>query len=276
MSANGPSAPVLGPRFVVDCHAHVMRRGLPLDPARHSEPEVDVDAVDFLALIRSHGVTHGVLTAPSFYGTDNTLLLDALAHCPEHLRAVVAVEPDIDRQRLLDWHRLGVCGIRFNLFRRQHVPDFSQAPYQSLFDHLGQLGWHVEVYIESERFAPVITPIVRSGVRLVLDHFGSPTEPEGVDAPGYRAVLAAIERGEVWVKLSAPYRLGVETPRRCAAVLLGAGGPGCLLWASDWPWVSHAAEMSYARCLDGLGEWIPNADLRTRILSENPRRPFRF
>lgn len=260
----------------VDCHAHVTRRNATLDPMRHSEPEVDVGAGDYMAVLGAHGLSHGVLTAPSFYGTDNSMLLQALAEFPQYLRGVVNVDPAIDRETLLQWNERGVVGVRFNLIRRARVPDFSDRAYQQLFRFLGRIGWHVEVYIESERFAEVITPIVRSGVRMVFDHFGSPTEPEGLSGRGFQAVIAAVRRGEVWVKLSAPYRIPHPDLRAFAQALLDAGGPGCLLWGSDWPWVSHAATVRYPDCLAGLQAWVPDPGLRARILCLNPRVPFRL
>ena len=57
----------------VDAHAHVMRRDAPLAPDRHSAPKRDCTVEEYLAVLDTHGISHGVLTAPSFYGTDNQL-----------------------------------------------------------------------------------------------------------------------------------------------------------------------------------------------------------
>ena len=62
----------------IDCHAHVMRRDAPLAPDRHSAPKRDCTVDEYLGVLDANGISHGVLTAPSFYGTDNSLLLDAL------------------------------------------------------------------------------------------------------------------------------------------------------------------------------------------------------
>src|SRR5258708_19690821 len=59
----------------VDCHAHVMRRDLPLAPDRHSGPKRDVSVEEYLATLDEHGISHGVLTAPSFYAPHNPFLL---------------------------------------------------------------------------------------------------------------------------------------------------------------------------------------------------------
>src|SRR2546429_5569396 len=107
----------------VDCHAHVMRRDAPLAPDRHSAPKRDCTAEEYLAVLDAHGISHGVLTAPSFYGTANTLLLNALDRAAGRLRGTVIVAPGVDRQTLEAMAARGAVGIRLNWFRRTSVPD---------------------------------------------------------------------------------------------------------------------------------------------------------
>src|SRR5689334_9249990 len=84
----------------VDCHAHVMRRDLPLASQRHSAPKFDVTVEQFLAVMDTHSVSHGVLTAPSFYGANNSMLLEALAKAKGRLRGTAIVEPDASAEAL--------------------------------------------------------------------------------------------------------------------------------------------------------------------------------
>src|SRR5215471_751724 len=118
----------------IDCHAHVMRRDLPLASERHSAPKRDVSVEEFLSVLDAHGVSHGVLTAPSFYGTDNQLLLSALAAYPERLRATAIVAPDARAETLAEMAQAGVVGIRLNWFRRDQLPDVSGADYRRLLE----------------------------------------------------------------------------------------------------------------------------------------------
>ena len=94
----------------VDCHAHVMRRDAPLAKESHSAPLHDAPPNEFVALLDSQGLSHGVLAAPSFYGADNTLLLQALAQCPARLRGTAIVEPDIADADLEKLPAAGVVG----------------------------------------------------------------------------------------------------------------------------------------------------------------------
>src|SRR5947208_8802794 len=79
----------------VDAHAHVLMRDLPLVAHRHSAPKHDASVDDYVALLDRHGISHGQLTAPSFYGTDNSLLTASLRAFPSRLRGTAIVDPSI-------------------------------------------------------------------------------------------------------------------------------------------------------------------------------------
>ena len=260
----------------VDCHAHVMRRDAPLAPDRHSAPKHDCTVEDYLAVLDAHGISHGVLTAPSFYGTDNSLLLDALDRAAGRLRGTVIVAPDVDPSALEAMAGRGAAGIRLNWFRRASLPDPASADYRRLFATVRDLSWHVEIYLEGPLLADVLPRIRESGARVVVDHFGSPDPVRGVACPGFQSVLEGVRAGDTWVKLSASYRQGGVDCRHYVDALLDAGGPEQLVWASDWPFVSHEDRVTYDRCLDDLGRWVSDARMRHVILAETPAKLFGF
>ena len=215
----------------VDCHAHVMRRDTPLAPTRHSAPKRDCTVEEYLSVLDAHGISHGVLTAPSFYGTDNSLLLDALDRAGGRLRGTVIVDPDIDRASLAAMGERGAVGIRLNWVRRSMLPDVSAVDYRHLFANVRDLDWHVEIYLEGPLLTKILPAIRESGAKVVVDHFGSPDPEQGVACEGFKAVLDGVRDGDTWVKLSAPYRQGGADPRRYVDALLDAGGPQQLVWA---------------------------------------------
>jgi predicted TIM-barrel fold metal-dependent hydrolase len=260
----------------VDCHAHVMRHDAPLAPDRHSAPKRDCTVEEYLALLDAHGISHGVLTAPSFYGTDNSLLLEALDRAAGRLRGTVIVAPNADRSRLEAMAERGAVGIRLNWFRRAVLPDVASADYRRLFATVRDLGWHVEIYLEGPLLADVLPRIRESGARVVVDHFGSPDPARGVACAGFRRVLEGVRAGDTFVKLSAAYRQGVVDCRPYVDALLAAGGPRQLVWASDWPFVSHEDRVSYDACLNDLRRWVPDAGTRRIILAETPVALFGF
>ena len=260
----------------VDAHAHVMRRDAPLAAQRHSAPKRDVTVEEYLAVLDRHSVAYGLLTAPSFYGTDNTLLLSALDTARGRLRGTAIVAPDIGRDALQAMGARGVVGVRLNWIRRDTIPDVASADYQRLFALLAELGWHVEIFLEGAKLATVL-PIVRaSGVRVVVDHFAHPDPAQGVACGGFQQALAGVRARDTWVKLSAPYRLGGIDAQPYVDALLDAGGPTQLVWASDWPFVSHEDTVTYERCLAWLHEWIPDAATRNIVFAATPAALFGF
>lgn len=260
----------------VDAHAHVMRRDAPLAANRHSRPVRDVPVEEYLAVLDAHGVTHGVLTAPSFYGSDNTILLDALARTQGRLRGTAIVEPSTTAAELDRLRGGGIQGIRLNWIRRDDIPDAGSSDYQRLFAAARDCELHIEIYLEGPKLAQVLPQVLRTGAIVVIDHFGFPDPTLRLECPGFRQVLDAVGRQRAWVKLSAPYRLGGVDPRIYVDALLAAGGPQQLMWASDWPWVSHENAFTYAQCLSWLEQWIPDAAQRATVLRDTPARLFGF
>jgi predicted TIM-barrel fold metal-dependent hydrolase len=260
----------------IDCHAHVMRRDLPLASERHSAPKRDVSIEEYIATLDVHGVSHGVLTAPSFYGTDNSLLLAALDAFPARLRGTVIVAPDIDSSALADMNLRGVVGIRLNWVRRDILPDVTSPQYQRLFAALRELDWHVEIFLEGTKLADVLPRLRERGLKVVIDHFAAPDPVLGVNDPGFREALRGVAAGDTWVKLSAPYRLGSVDAQRYVDALLTAGGPAQLVWASDWPFVSHEDDVTYSQCVDWLDAWIADEPTRRAIRVDTPAKLFGF
>jgi predicted TIM-barrel fold metal-dependent hydrolase len=266
------TAPLRG----VDAHAHIMRRDAPLAAQRHSAPKRDVTVEEYLAVLDSHGIAHGVLTAPSFYGTDNSLLLAALDAARGRLRGTVIVAPGVDRDALNAMGARGVVGVRLNWIRRETIPDVASPEYRQLFMLLADLDWHVELFLEGAKLATVLPAVRANGVRVVVDHFAHPDPHEGVVCAGFQQALAGVRAGDTWVKLSAPYRLGGVDAQRYVDALLDAGGGRQLVWASDWPFVSHENEIKYEDCLDWLDEWIPDATARDTVFAQTPAELFGF
>jgi predicted TIM-barrel fold metal-dependent hydrolase len=221
--------------FSVDSHAHIFTAKLPLAKDHRHAPQYDATLPDYLHLLDTHGISHGVLTAPSFLGMDNSFLLDGIAQANGRLRGTVIVDPGIGRLALEELDRKGIVGIRLNFFRRSDldVPELRSATWRALFSLCAELAWHVEIYGEGPRLATWLPQILETGVKVVVDHFGSPDPVSRVDCAGFRCILSRFDTGRLWVKLSAPYRVGAEMARTYAAALLREGGSRRLVWGSD-------------------------------------------
>ena len=253
----------------IDTHAHVFLKDYPVVAGARHAPTHDASPEQFLAVLDAHGITHALLTATSFYSTDNTLLLDALRRYPTRFRGTVMLAPGTPRSQFEALDRAGVVGIRYNLFGIDALPDFDSPDLQAIFEEARRLDWHIEFYGEAPKLGQLFDPLFASGVRIVLDHFARPDVALGTQCPVFQRVLRALPSGRVWVKLSAPYRLAGADPRPLARALMDAGGDTQLVWASDWPWTQNAAGLDYARVLGWLDDWVPDASTRARIHGTN-------
>lgn len=259
----------------VDSHAHVFVRGLPLAPKPRHAPDYDATLDDYIALLDGHGLSHAVLVQPSFLGTDNSFLIEALRAHPSRLRGVAVVEPSTGDDALRALDEAGICGIRLNLVGLP-IPKLESPPWRDLLARVRALDWHVELHLESQHLHRAAEPVLEAGCKLVVDHFGRPDESDEVPADW----LAAAAEGRTWVKLSGAYRNWRDPrgpqARAMAACLLGTLGAERLLWGSDWPHTQHRDRVDLHAALAALADWVPDADTRRRILADNPSQLFRF
>jgi predicted TIM-barrel fold metal-dependent hydrolase len=260
----------------INTHAHVFTRELqPVAQARY-RPDYDALLGEWLALQQASGVTHGVLVQPSFLGSDNAYLLDALAAAPGRLRGVAVTDAGVSAATLNAWDARGVRGIRLNLQGRADLSAYALPEWQDLFRAVADLGWHLELYCEGERFPALLQALRACPATLVFDHFGAPAPHCGADCAGVQAILARAARSPVYVKLSGPYRLRGEDPVVWADFWLSRLGAQRLMWGSDWPWTNHENRCSYAQSRAWLDDWTPDAAGRRQILWDTPAALFGF
>ena len=63
----------------VDCHVHVFSVGAPSATDARYRPAYTAALESLRALWAAHGITHGVIVQPSFFGTDNAEMLAKVA-----------------------------------------------------------------------------------------------------------------------------------------------------------------------------------------------------
>ena len=266
-----------------DAHFHVFgpQSDYPYSPARgYTPPDAPLDGV--LALHRTLGVTRGVLTQPSVYGTDNRAVLDAMAQDPDRFRAVVAVDGSIADDELSSMDAAGVRGVRVNLADKGGMPFGSFDEVIAFARRLEPLGWHVELLVHVDRIE--MAQFQDFPVDLVFGHYGYMEAGSGPDVPGFRAMLALAELGRAYVKMTAPYRITAREalPFDDVAPLaraLAAACPDRLLWGSDWPHPhirSRATSPDDAGMFEEFTKWVGAELTMRKVLVDNPARLYRF
>ncbi len=185
-----------------------------------------------------NGVGRFVIVQPSFYGTDNRLLLQSLNVLAGRSRGVAVIDQATSRQALVGFVEQGVRGLRLNLYSRIGDDTPLDLRIKAIEEPAHATNCHIEVIAPLKMLAENARLLARSRVPIVIDHYGIHAGHTPDDVEG-RALLDLLSLPHVWIKLSAPYRNSTDDlairpdPNWLAAIL--AIAPGRSVWGSDWP-----------------------------------------
>jgi 2-pyrone-4,6-dicarboxylate lactonase len=297
------------PANAADCHAHVFG---PVDKypfaanRLYTPPPVLLE--DYLAMHRAVGFARGVLVQTGLYGNDNSFIVDAIAAHPEKLRGIALIGESISDAELAHLAASGIRGFRVN---RTAKTGLSIEVARRLAERVKHLGWHVQFLLDVEDHPDLDELLGSFATDVVIDHMGRPDPRRGVGAcrageqserparrpkvgapdtrpksglvgaPGFQALIRLLRSGRGWAKLSAPYRTSRQEPPYADmtefAHALVAAAPDRLVWGSDWPHVLLDSTMpNDGDLVDQIAVWVPDADIRHRILVDNAERLYRF
>jgi predicted TIM-barrel fold metal-dependent hydrolase len=266
-----------------DCHAHVCghESRYPYAPERLYTPH-DAPPADFRAMLDRLGIERGVLVQPSIYGIDNRRMLDALKEDPKRLRGVAVLPESIPSGEVERLHRQGVRGVRCNIVdRKEGKGVLPLEELKKLARTVKPFGWHVEFLMHVDEFPDLDRQLADFPVDVVFGHLGYVNTRKSIEEKGFQALLRLMKDGKAWVKLTAPYRLTMSAlPYPDTDVFANAlvdAAPGRLLWGSDWPHVFIKTAMPEDRKLLQIFEkWVPDENLRRRILVDHPAALYGF
>jgi len=236
----------------IDTHFHIFNAGIAVEGARYV-PQYSAQLSEWMRHARNVGITRGVWVQPSFLGTDNSLMIDALQSYPDKLRGIAVVSSDAHIETLTAMHQSGVRGIRLNLSGLSHeIPEWSKA--DNIWHAIHALDWHLEIHTDQGKLPHVLSQIP-SDIPIVVDHMAKPTQACTSD-PTLRALRKHAQVAPVFVKLSGAYRLGGVNPGNLASLLLSEMGPSALLWGSDWPCTNHEQFAHFETLMAEAHQWI--------------------
>lgn len=284
------------PEHAVDCHMHVFGPydRFPLAAQRaYNVAEAPLAAHE--AMKRRVGLERTVLVQASGYSNDNRAMLAALKELGPRGRAVAVFDPDLPEKDLESLHAAGVRGARLNLYTlgARYAGDHANwiERYAAV---LAPLGWHLQILLDATGLAALEGELARTKVPVVIDHMGLPDAREGVEQPGFQAVLRLVRAGNVWVKVAGADRITrhpggwLRDAIPFIRALVGAA-PERLVWGSDWPNIGFHSreqakdgdflphrELDAGELLNVLIEAVPDAGMRRKILSLNPAELYRF
>ena len=279
--------------MIVDTHVHVVGdpARYPLSPERNYTPKIATIG-ELEALGSPVGVARFVIVQPSFYGTDNTLLLDTLAALGPRGAGVAVLDPETTGEG--DALRLaasGIRGLRINLYGTPAAGPGLAERFASTAAMAKRMRGHVQVIADLPVLVEAAGLLEQADVPVVIDHYGLPG-PERPDSEAGQALLALVRRPHVWVKLSAPYRstgdaLGITPDPAWLAALLQAAPTRCV-WGSDWPHTPahedqlgaelHAEyrPLDYAALVQSFQQAIGDRPTADRVMNDNAMQLYGF
>jgi predicted TIM-barrel fold metal-dependent hydrolase len=279
------AATLTRPKFEVpagacDSHVHVFgpEDRYPRVPHPHyTLPDGNLPQLD--RALAALGLDRFVIVQPSFYGTDNRCMLDALDLAGARARGVAMVEDDISVEQLQAMHARGVRALRLDLFLRSSLPTTQLHKFIAQgMARTRALDWHVQFYTPGWVVRDLIPVLPDLDTDFVIDHMGYMLESDGLTRADFDRLLRAVHDGKGWFKLSGPYRLakdGNYARLRPLAQAIVEAVPDRVIWGSDWPHIPEGGRDTGV-LLDLLGDWVPDAGARRKILVDNPARLFGF
>jgi len=272
------------PPLACDSHAHICG---PKSHYTYSMQRIytppDCLLPDYRHMLGALGIERAVLVQPSVYGNDNAAMLDAIKTAGAQFRGIAVVGDNVTANELKRMHESGVRGVRVNIV---DVPNrkpgsLPLAALKKLALKVKPYGWHIEFLMHVDEFPDLDRMLEDFPVDTVYGHLGYMKTENGVENPGFQALLRLMKAGRAWVKLTGPYRIStqplpyIDTNDYAHSLLYAA--PRQVIWGTDWPHVMVKSTMpNDGELCDLLGQWLPDAELRQQVLVDNPARLYGY
>ena len=284
------------PRGACDSHVHVFPDPgqFPFSASRVYTPPV-ASAKELLGLQEFLHLDRVVIVTPSVYGTDNRATLAGMRELgPQRARGVAVIDDKTPTETLNDMQKAGIRGVRVNLETTgEFDPAASAKKLLMAVERVNALGWHVQVYTRLSVIAALSDQLASQPVPIVFDHFGGAHAELGTEQPGFSALVALVQSGKAYVKISGAYRASTKAPDYAdvapLAKALIAANPERIVWGSDWPHpdsskvpgrtpqdIAPPMPVDDGRVMNLLQSWTADAGTRRKILVENPARLYGF
>jgi 2-pyrone-4,6-dicarboxylate lactonase len=269
------------PAGACDAHVHVFgpRKRFPFAEERRYTPS-DAPKELLFKLHERLGIQHCVIVQPACHGADNSVTIDAIGATGGSYKGVALVPLTISDAELKRLDAAGLCGARFHYMT--HLAKGSRIDEVISFGkRLADIGWHLQIHMETELIADLTPALKRSPVPVLIDHMGRIDASLGPNQPAFQALLVLLADKNVWVKVSGADRITRQGPPYSDAVpfarkLVAEFGDRCV-WGSDWPHPNHRGPTpDDGMLVDILAEIAPGEPARQALLVDNPRRFYRF
>jgi predicted TIM-barrel fold metal-dependent hydrolase len=264
------------PANATDCHHHIFDKRYPLATGAPALEDASIE--DYRLLQRRLGTKRHVFVQSSIYGTDNSIVVDALKEFGPEARGIAVVDTSVTDAELRRLHDAGIRGIRFVLIRGNAT---NVGMLKPLSQRVNELGWHVDIHAPGDQIAGIADELAALASPVVFDHLGRIPQPAGATHPAFKVINSLLDKGQTWIKISGAYqdsKIGPPTYSDTSALAAAfiKRWPERIIWGTDWPHPSTKNKPDDALLFDLVAAQAPDENTRHRILVENPAELFGF
>jgi len=270
------------PAGACDAHCHIFgpAERYAYAPDRSYTPP-DAPLERFRELQATLGLTRAVLVNASCHGTDNRVILDAIAQSEGRYRGVANTDDSFTKRDFEALHAGGCRGVRFNFVKHLGgMPDMDE--FHRVVERIRALGWHVDLHFDAGDLVEHAQLLEALPVPFLIDHMGRVPARAGLEQePFVRLLELARSNERCWVKVSGAERISSAGPPFTDAVpfarALIEAAPDRILWGTDWPHPNIARHMpNDGDLVDLVPLFAPEPALQRQILVDNPHRLYGF
>lgn len=277
-----PSKPKLElPRGACDAHFHVFgpQNVFPLAAQRSYTPDGDAPKEALFKLHAMLGIERGVVVQSAVHGFDNSAAADLIAAKRGRYVGVALLPAATGMKELKKLHQQGFRGVRFH-FMKHMGKAAAMDDVAALAKRLADIGWHLQIHLESMLMADMAPALKRSPAPVVIDHMGRIDASLGMDQAPFHHLLSLLKSKHVWVKVSGAERISRKPSPWPDAVpfarkLVEEFGDR-VVWGTDWPHPNLEAVPDDGVLVDLLAEIAPSANQKRALLVGNPQRFYGF
>ena len=272
----------------IDAHSHIWTpdtKAYPLGPGyrRFSMKPPSFTVAELQANMKQVGVNRVVLIQMSFYGFDNSYMLDSIRKHPKTFSGVAVIDQDKPRVDL-EMRKMKGQGVRgFRIYpKNQKIQQWLDDPAMHAMWKTGADEDLAMCCLIDADALPAIDRMCRRYPKttVVIDHFSRIGESGEIKPAEVKALTDLARHKNVYVKISAYYALGKKKPpyhdlAPMIKQMLDAYGRKRLMWASDAPFQvvgGHTYKDSIVLIKSGL-DYLDDDD-RNWLLRKTAERVF--
>lgn len=252
----------------IDAHCHIWTPDTAKYPLAAGHRRANMDPPSFtveelFGVMQPLGINRVVLIQMSFYGYDNSYMLDVIAKHPKNFRGVAVIEQDTGNptDTMLKLKTQGCTGFRIYPKDKDFANWLSSDTMNTMWSVAGQHRLNMCCLMDPNGL-PALDRMCRKypDTPVVIDHICRIGVTGELPSADLKALCDMARHPKVTVKVSAFYALGKKTPPYtdlgpAIQQLLAAYGRERLMWASDGPFQMqppHSCKASIELIRNGL------------------------